>query len=59
MQLVSSKAKKMPGRMGGDRVTVQNLVIADVLPEQNLILIKGAIPGAKKSIVTVRSAKKK
>ena len=53
------KGKKMPGRMGGDRVTVQNLVIADVLPEQNLILIKGAIPGAKKSIVTVRSAKKK
>ena len=53
------KGKKMPGRMGGDCVTVQNLVIVDVLPEQNLILIKGAISGAKKSIVTVRSAKKK
>ena len=53
------KGKKMPGRMGSCRITVQNLVIAEVLPEQNLILIKGAIPGAKKSIVTVRSAKKK
>lgn len=53
------KGKKMPGRMGSCRVTVQNLIIADVLPEQNLILIKGAIPGAKKSIVIVRSAKKK
>lgn len=53
------KGKKMPGRMGGNKVTVQNLIVADVLPEQNIILIKGAIPGANKSIVTVRSAKKK
>ena len=53
------KGKKMPGRMGGNKVTVQNLEIADVLIDMNIILVKGAIPGAKKSIVTVKSAIKK
>ena len=53
------KGKKMPGRMGGDRVTVQNLVIADVIVDKNIILVKGAIPGANKSIVTLKSAIKK
>lgn len=53
------KGKKMPGRMGGNKVTVQNLVIADVIADKNIILVKGAIPGANKSIVTVKSAIKK
>lgn len=53
------KGKKMPGRMGGNKVTVQNLEIADVIIDMNIILVKGAIPGAKKSIVTVKSAIKK
>lgn len=53
------KGKKMPGRMGGNQVTVQNLEIADVIADKNIILVKGAIPGAKKSIVTVKSAIKK
>lgn len=53
------KGKKMPGRMGGNKITVQNLVIADVLADKNIILVKGAIPGANKSIVTLKSAVKK
>lgn len=53
------KGKKMPGRMGGNKITVQNLVIADVLADRNIILVKGAIPGANKSIVTLKSAVKK
>ena len=49
---------KLPGRMGGLKVTVQNLEIVKVDTECNLILVKGAIPGAKKSLVTIKSAVK-
>ncbi|WP_261134668.1 50S ribosomal protein L3 [Bacillus sp. Marseille-Q3570] len=52
------KGKKLPGRMGGNTVTVQNLEIARVDAERNLLLIKGNVPGAKKSYVTVESAVK-
>ncbi|MFB4165932.1 50S ribosomal protein L3 [Alteribacillus sp. JSM 102045] len=52
------KGKKLPGRMGGKTVTVQNLEIVKVDPERNLILVKGNVPGAKKSYVTVKSAVK-
>lgn len=52
------KGKKLAGRMGGDQVTVQNLEIIKVDVERNLLLIKGNVPGAKKSCVTVRSAVK-
>jgi large subunit ribosomal protein L3 len=52
------KGKKLPGRMGGDKVTVQNLSIAKVDTERNLLLIKGNIPGAKKSHVIIKSAVK-
>jgi large subunit ribosomal protein L3 len=48
------KGKKMPGRMGSDKVTVKNLKIVKVLKDQNLVLISGAIPGTKDSIVIVR-----
>ncbi len=48
-----------PGHMGDDRVTVQNLRIAQVRPEENIILICGAVPGSNGSYVVVRPAKKK
>lgn len=50
------KNKRLAGRMGGNRVTVQNLVVVQVVPEKNVILVKGNIPGAKKSLITVKSA---
>ena len=52
------KGRPLPGRMGGNRVTVQNLTVAKVDVDKNVILVKGAIPGAKKGLVTVRSAVK-
>lgn len=50
------KNKKLAGRMGGDRVTIQNLEIVKVDVERNVILIKGNIPGAKKSLITIKTA---
>ena len=47
------KGKKMPGRMGHDTVTVKNLVVSYIDTENNLIGLKGAVPGPKKSIITV------
>jgi len=38
---------RMGGRMGGDRVLVENLEVVKVLPEKNVIVVKGAVPGAK------------
>lgn len=49
----------MPGHLGDERVTVQNLRIVQVRPDENLILICGAVPGANGSYVVVRPAKKK
>jgi large subunit ribosomal protein L3 len=45
------KGLRMAGRMGGNRVTIQNLRVLKVLPEQNLIVVSGSIPGAKNSLV--------
>ena len=53
------KGKKMPGHMGNVRRTIQNLKIVRVDAKDNLIFIKGAVPGANGGIVVVRSAKKK
>jgi large subunit ribosomal protein L3 len=53
------KGTRMAGRMGGVRFTAQNLVIQDVDPEQNLLLVTGAVPGPKGSLVLIRSAVKK
>lgn len=50
------KGIKMAGHMGSSRITVQNLEVVDVRPEQNLILIRGALPGADNSIVEIRKA---
>ena len=47
------KGKKMPGRMGYDQVTVKNLIVAYIDKENNLLGLKGAVPGPKKGIVTV------
>lgn len=52
------KNHKMPGDWGDEKVTIQNLEIAKVDTDRNLILIKGAIPGAKGSVVTICSAVK-
>jgi len=48
------KNKSMPGHMGSERVTVRNLTVVDVMPEKNLILIKGSIPGPSGGYVEIR-----
>lgn len=48
------KGKKLPGQLGNKRTTVLNLKVVDVRPEENLILVHGAVPGAKNGIVIVR-----
>ncbi len=52
------KNKKMPGRMGHVNTTVLNLEIVKVMPEKNVILIKGGIPGPNKSVVVIRDSVK-
>lgn len=52
------KGKKLAGRMGGDQVTIQNLEIVQVDAERNLLLVKGNVTGAKKSLVVVQGAVK-
>lgn len=52
------KGKHMPGQMGAKRVTVQNLVVVRVDAEDNLILVKGAVPGPRKALVEIRNAVK-
>lgn len=47
------KGMRMAGRTGGDRVTIQNLQIVKVIPEHNIVMVKGSIPGAKGSIVLI------
>ncbi|MEM9143497.1 MAG: 50S ribosomal protein L3 [Bacteroidota bacterium] len=48
------KGMRMAGRMGGDRVTVQNLRVLKVVPEKNLLVVKGAVPGHKNAYVTIQ-----
>ena len=52
------KGKGMPGQMGGEQVTVQNLEVVRVDAENNLLLVKGGIPGAKGSMVTIKNTVK-
>ena len=52
------KGKRMPGHMGVERRTVQNLTVVDVIPENHLLLISGSVPGYDKSLVVVRPAVK-
>ena len=53
------KGKKMPGHLGSERVTIQNLDVVKVDAENNLIAVKGAVPGAKGGIVVITDAVKK
>ncbi|HEY6365365.1 MAG TPA: 50S ribosomal protein L3 [Candidatus Binatia bacterium] len=52
------KGKKMAGHWGNEQISVQNLEVVDIRPEADLILIKGAVPGARQGIVVVRRAMK-
>lgn len=52
------KGKKMPGRMGGEHATIQNLLVVGVDPGRNLLLVKGSVPGAKGSMVLIRESVK-
>ena len=47
------KGKRLPGQMGGEQVKVLNLRVLKVIPESNLILVKGSIPGAKGAYLTI------
>jgi len=47
------KGMRMAGRMGGNRVTIQNLRVLKIIPEQNLLVISGSVPGAKESFVII------
>ncbi len=53
------KGKGMPGHMGSVKVTIQNLEVVRVDAEKNLLLVKGAVPGPKKSLVTIKESVKK
>lgn len=50
------KQKRLPGQMGGNTVTIQNLTIVKIDAERNLLLIKGNVPGSRKALVTVKTA---
>ncbi len=50
------KGKALPGQMGSDRITIQNLEVVKVDAERNVILIKGNVPGSKKSLVEIKTA---
>lgn len=52
------KGKKMPGQMGHKKITIQNLEVVRVDAENNLLLVKGSVPGPKKCLVTIREAVK-
>ncbi|MGN0160109.1 MAG: 50S ribosomal protein L3 [Lachnospiraceae bacterium] len=52
------KGKGMPGQMGGKKITIKNLEVVRVDADNNLILVKGAVPGAKKSLVTLKETTK-
>ena len=53
------KGKKLPGHMGVDQVTIQNLKVVSVDLEKEVLLISGSVPGPKKGLVIVKSAVKK
>lgn len=50
------KGRKMPGRLGREKVTVQKLMVVKVDSGRNLLLVRGAVPGAKKSIITIKGS---
>lgn len=52
------KGKRMPGRMGNDTVTSQNLLISRIDPENNLIAVRGSVPGPRNGLVVIKEARK-
>ncbi|NLT95704.1 MAG: 50S ribosomal protein L3 [Clostridia bacterium] len=52
------KGRKLPGRMGSDKVTIQNLQVVKVDKERNLLLVKGCVPGPKKALLTIKASVK-
>jgi len=50
------KGQRMPGRMGGEKLTVRNLVVVGVDPEKSLLLVRGAVPGKRNSYLTIRKS---
>jgi large subunit ribosomal protein L3 len=50
------KGRKLPGRYGNERRTIRNMVIVDIRPEENILLVKGGIPGARTGMVIVRKS---
>jgi len=48
------KGKRMAGRMGGQQVTIKEVIVIDVVPDENLLVIKGPVPGARGSLVTIQ-----
>ncbi len=52
------KGKKMPGRMGNETVTSQNLLISRIDPENNIIAVRGSVPGPKNGLVIIKEARK-
>ncbi len=53
------KGHKLPGRMGGKKATIQNLKIVKIEPEENLLFVKGAVPGVKEALVLIKYSVKK
>ena len=51
------RGKKMPGQYGNSQITARNLKIVDIRPKENLILLKGGLPGAKSGLVTINKLK--
>jgi large subunit ribosomal protein L3 len=51
------KGKKLPGHMGTDRKTIKNLTVVDIRAEENILLVKGAVPGAKNGLVSIHIKK--
>ncbi|NVM23880.1 MAG: 50S ribosomal protein L3 [Desulfobacterales bacterium] len=52
-----TKGRKMPGHYGNQRTTVRNLQVVDIRPEQNIMIVKGAVPGSKTGLIEVRKPK--
>jgi len=50
------RGKKMPGQMGNARVTTKNLEVVDVRPEENLLVLRGAVPGPRQGLVLIQKA---
>ena len=53
------KGKKMPGRLGGGLVTVKSLTVVQVIPEKNLLLLRGSVPGKSGNLVIIRKGRRK